>query len=161
MSFVLKRVDDRLIHGQVLVAWGSRLDPRRIWVADDAAADDPWERELFGAAAPGIDVRVVSLAEMARAYADEAGAPGGAFLLLRNLESARRLMASGAALSQLNIGGLHHAPGKAKVSEYVYLDEADRAAARALAASGVRLEVQDVPSAPPRELGELDPATRP
>ena len=38
MSWALHRIDDRLIHGQVLVAWGARLDPARIWVVDDGVA---------------------------------------------------------------------------------------------------------------------------
>ena len=42
MSWVLHRVDDRLIHGQVVIAWGHRLHPRRIWVVDDASAGNEW-----------------------------------------------------------------------------------------------------------------------
>ena len=38
MSWVLHRIDDRLIHGQVVVAWGARLSPARIWVVDDGVA---------------------------------------------------------------------------------------------------------------------------
>ena len=44
MSWLLHRVDDRLIHGQVVIAWGGRMRPRRIWVVDDASAADAWER---------------------------------------------------------------------------------------------------------------------
>ena len=33
MSWMLHRVDDRLIHGQIVVAWAGRMRPRRIWVA--------------------------------------------------------------------------------------------------------------------------------
>ena len=76
MSWLLHRVDDRLIHGQVVVAWGQRLRPVRIWVADDASAADEWERELLATVAPGIEVHVVPVAEAAAAYAGEAAAPG-------------------------------------------------------------------------------------
>ena len=38
MSWLLHRIDDRLIHGQVLVAWGQRLNPVRMWLVDDAVA---------------------------------------------------------------------------------------------------------------------------
>src|SRR5204862_1499299 len=62
MSWILRRVDDRLIHGQVVIAYGARLQPRRIWVADDAAASSLWERSLLLSAAPGIEVHVVTLA---------------------------------------------------------------------------------------------------
>ncbi len=160
MSWTLHRIDDRLIHGQVLVAWGGRLSPARMWIADDAVAASDWERQLFLDAAPGIEVRVVPVAEAAAAHAAEAVAPGGAFLLVRDLASARRLVEAGAKVATLNVGGIHYAPGRQKVHDYVYLDDADRANARALLAAGVRLEVQDVPASKPQSLEGLDPALR-
>ena len=158
MSWVLHRIDDRLIHGQVLVGWGSRLDPARIWVVDDGVAATAWERELFREAAPGIDVRVASVAEAAAAHAAEAVAPGAAFLLVRDLATARRLVEAQAAIDDWNVGGLHYAPGKEKVNDYVYLDAADRADARALLQAGVGLVVQDLPASRPETLVALDPA---
>jgi mannose/fructose/N-acetylgalactosamine-specific phosphotransferase system component IIB len=159
MSWQLVRVDDRLIHGQVVIAWGSRLQPARIWVVDDASAGNEWERDLLSSAAPGVDVRVVTVAEAAARWDEEAAARGGAFLLVRDLRAALALATAGAGLRTLNVGGLHYAPGKSKVNDYVYLDEDDRVAARELVRRGVTLEVQDVPASRPRSLGELDPLT--
>lgn len=161
MSWLLHRIDDRLIHGQVLVAWGARLDPDRMWVVDDAVAASEWERQVYADAAPGIEVRVLTVAEAAAAWAAEAAAPGGAFLIVRDLATARRLVEAGAPVAAFNVGGLHYAPGRDKVAEYVYLDAADREDARALLARGVALEVCDVPASRPHALGELDPAVRP
>ena len=161
VSWILQRVDDRLIHGQVVIAYGKRLRPQRIWVVDDGAASSEWERELLLSAAPGIEVKVVTIAEAAATYAAEAGAPGGAFLLVRDLGAALALAEAGAALTALNLGGLHYAPGKTKVNEYIYLDDGDRARARALLARGVALEVQDVPGARAEPLTALDPASAP
>jgi PTS system mannose-specific IIB component/fructoselysine and glucoselysine-specific PTS system IIB component len=158
MSWVLHRIDDRLIHGQVLVAWGARLDPARIWVVDDGVAASEWERELFRDAAPGIEVRVATVAEAAAAYAAETQASGGAFLLVRDLATARAVVEAGAGVREWNVGGLHYAPGKDKVNDYVYLDGADRGDARALLLAGVSLVVQDVPASRPAALVALDPA---
>ena len=155
MSWILHRVDDRLIHGQVVIAYGQRMNPRRIWVADDAAAGSRWERELLLSAAPDVEVRVVTVAEAAAAYAAEAGEAGGAFLLLRDLRAALALVEAGATVPSFNLGGLHYAPGKSKVNEYIYLDEADRGAARALLERGVTLEVQDVPATRVQPLAAL------
>jgi PTS system mannose-specific IIB component/fructoselysine and glucoselysine-specific PTS system IIB component len=157
MSWLLHRIDDRLIHGQVLVAWGARLAPARIWLVDDAVAASAWERDLFRESAPGIDVHVVTLAEAGAAHAAESVAEGGAFLLVRDLATARRLVEAGAAVGDWNVGGLHYAPGKDKVNDYVYLDAADRADARALLAAGAGLVVQDVPASRPQTLASLDP----
>ena len=161
MSWLFQRVDDRLIHGQVVVAWGQRLHPRRIWVADDVAAADAWERELLAVASPGVEVRVVTVAEMAAAWAGESAAEGGAFLIVRELAGALALVEAGAPVAHFTLGGLHYAPGKSKVNEYVYLDASDRARARALLARGVVLEVQDVPAARPESLVALDPESAP
>lgn len=161
MSWILHRIDDRLIHGQVLVAWGGRLNPQRIWLVDDAVAANDWERQIYLDAAPGIDVRVVSVADAAAAHAAEAGAPGTAFLLVRDLATAMRLVEAGADVRVFNVGGLHYAPGRTKLNEFVYLDDADRAVARALLARGVALEAQDVPASRPQALAALEPALAP
>lgn len=158
MTWVLHRIDDRLIHGQVVVAWGHRLNPRAIWVVDDDAASSAWERELLESAAPGVEVRVLTVADAAPAHAEQAQRPGGTLLLVRDLATARALVEAGAAIASFNVGGLHYAPGKDKVNDYVYLDAADREDARVLLARGVALVVQDVPAARAEDLASLDPA---
>jgi mannose/fructose/N-acetylgalactosamine-specific phosphotransferase system component IIB len=159
MSWVLHRIDDRLIHGQVLIAWGHRHPPRRIWVVDDASAGNDWERELLQTAAPGIEVKVVTVSEAAAGWEAEAAAAGNAMLLVRGLEAALALVEAGARVGEWNVGGLHYAPGKDRVNEYVYLDDADRRRARALLERGVALSVQDVPASRAQQLAELDPET--
>jgi mannose/fructose/N-acetylgalactosamine-specific phosphotransferase system component IIB len=161
MSWLNQRVDDRLIHGQVVVAWGSALRPARLYVVDDQAAASPWERDLLVSAAPDAEVRVLTVAEAAAAWEAERNAPGGALLVLRDLRTARALVESGAAVPAFTLGGLHYAPGKSKIAEYVYLDDADREDARALLRRGVKLEVQDVPATRPQALMALDPTTAP
>jgi mannose/fructose/N-acetylgalactosamine-specific phosphotransferase system component IIB len=161
MSWMTHRVDDRLIHGQVVIAWGERLHPERIVIADDAAAANDWERDLLASAAPGIEVRVLSVADAAAEHGAESQRAGGAFLLMRGLGTALALVERGARIPVLTLGGLHYAAGKDKISEYVYLDADDRRAARELLVRGVRLEVQDVPASRPQPLESLDPALRP
>ena len=160
MSWMIHRIDDRLIHGQVVIAWGERLWPRRIVVADDASAASGWERELLGSAAPGIQVDVVTIEAAALDHAAEAARPEGAFLLVRDLQAALRLVELGARVPVFTLGGLHYAPGKEKVNEYVYLDDADRRIARDLIARGVRLEAQDVPASRAAALEDLDASVR-
>ena len=157
----MHRVDDRLIHGQVVVAWGMRLRPQRIWVVDDAVAASDWERELLESSAPDAVVRVATVVDAALHWEQERDAQGGALLLVRDLATALRLVQAGAAIATLNLGGLHYAPGKDKINEYIYLGDVDRAAARALRGLNVALNVQDVPAARAVPLEDLDPQSAP
>jgi mannose/fructose/N-acetylgalactosamine-specific phosphotransferase system component IIB len=46
MSLRLVRIDDRLIHGQVVAVWLRALGARRIVIVDDAAARDEFLHEV-------------------------------------------------------------------------------------------------------------------
>jgi mannose/fructose/N-acetylgalactosamine-specific phosphotransferase system component IIB len=149
VTVVLARVDDRLVHGQVVLGWGNALRAKRVLVVDDAAAAPGWERDLLAASAGELQVRVVAVADAAAALAEEARRPGAAIVLFRSPLAALAAVESGAELAELNLGGLHHAVGKQRVLDYVYLDAADRGALAKLAARGVRLTAQDLPSSAP------------
>ena len=73
-------------------------------------------------------------------------------LLFPGIEEALRLREGGFPLEEVNVGGLHHAQGKSALLPYVYLDSRDRDMLRALAALGVRLVAQDLPTNPAHRL---------
>jgi mannose/fructose/N-acetylgalactosamine-specific phosphotransferase system component IIB len=59
VSLRLVRIDDRLIHGQVVAGWLRALGAQRIVIVDDAAARDEFLREVLTLAAPqGVPVEV-------------------------------------------------------------------------------------------------------
>ncbi|MBE6083621.1 MAG: PTS sugar transporter subunit IIB, partial [Tissierellaceae bacterium] len=54
-NIVLTRIDDRLIHGQVMTAWVKQTKATRIIIIDDVVAkDDFMKKVLTMAAPPGI-----------------------------------------------------------------------------------------------------------
>src|SRR6267154_3055503 len=58
MSIALYRLDDRLIHGQVVVGWGKPLNVGFIVLVDDAVRSSEWEQELYRMGVPA-DIEVV------------------------------------------------------------------------------------------------------
>ena len=52
MPVELYRIDDRLIHGQVVVGWGQPLDIGFIVLVDDEVAASEWEQELYRMGVP-------------------------------------------------------------------------------------------------------------
>jgi len=64
---LLVRVDERLIHGQVTVAWRGALDLDAFAVVDDELAGSDWEKDLVLASAPeGTAAEVVTVTDAVR-----------------------------------------------------------------------------------------------
>lgn len=156
MSLELYRVDDRLIHGQVVVGWGQPLDLRFIVLVDDEVAASDWEQELYRMGVPPeMEVHFDSVDEAAAnllKYQDDLR-PG--MLLTGDIETMVRLVEATRAIPSVNIGGLHHRPGRVQRMRYVFLSADEEAALRSLAASGVAVSAQDVPAARPLPLDEM------
>ena len=153
MPLLLARIDDRLIHGQVAHGWGRALHPTLLAIVSDSLRGDPDRADLYLFAVPeGARGRVVSVAEaLDPAFRSEVDAER-TILLFASPEDALRLVEGGFTLPELNLGGLHHAPGRQEVLPYVYLDEADRERLRAVQRLGVRVYAQDLPSNPPHAI---------
>ena len=153
MPLLLARIDDRLIHGQVVYGWGGPLRPTWIGIVSDSLRADPGRASLYLFAAPeGVRAETLSVSETLLDSTRDKIEKERSFLLFPGAEEPLRLKEGGFPLTELNVGGLHHAEGKVEVLPYVYLDGKDRAMLLSLAALGVRLVAQDLPTNPPRRL---------
>lgn len=153
----LFRIDERLLHGQVLVGWGARLGIDHYVVVDEDLAESPWEQELYASGLPaGTEAMFLTPDEAARRFRELDARPGKGGVLTRGTSAMRRLAAAGLLEGRrVNIGGLHSAPGRRKVLDYVYLgaeQEADLEEIRSRAAS---VMARDLPTAPAVGLDEL------
>ena len=157
MPILLCRVDDRLIHGQVVVGWGAQLGLDLIVVIDDELAESEWEQELYRAGLPdGVEALFPSVEAATDLIPDWASDTARGFILTRDISSMLRLAEQGAlAEIEVNLGGLHGAPGRERVLPYLFLSARDRAELRRLLRAGVKVSAQDVPSARRIELDEL------
>lgn len=157
MSVVLFRVDERLIHGQVVVGWGGRLHPDRIVVVDDELAGSPWEQELYTMGVPAeMEAGFASVEEAVDRLPGWMDGEERVLILTRNIDSMGRLAASGLLRGEeVNIGGIHHGPGRERVLRYVFLSDAERDALVDLSARGATVVARDVPGARGVGLDEL------
>jgi PTS system mannose-specific IIB component/fructoselysine and glucoselysine-specific PTS system IIB component len=55
----------------------------------------------------------------------------------------------------INVGGLHHRPGRSPKLRYVFLTPEEETELREIIASGVRVTAQDVPAARPVPMEEI------
>lgn len=149
MSIVLYRVDERLIHGQVVIGWGHHLRPDRYIIVDDELSTSGWEQELYVLGAGGADV----------VFVDVDGARDGllawkaddrrAILLTRDVSTMLALSREGRLDGQeVNLGGLHDGPGRSEVLPYLHLGADDREALQAMSDDGVGVVARDLPETP-------------
>src|SRR5512143_1778138 len=97
MSIALYRVDERLIHGQVVVGWGNQLHPQRIVVVDDGLATSAWEQELYTMGlSPGLVTEFVDVATARARLPAWRESPETVVLLTRDVATMRRLGGGGA-----------------------------------------------------------------
>ncbi len=156
MSIVLTRVDDRLIHGQVVVGWVQSLRADRIVLVDDAVASNTMERELCTLGVPpGLAVSIVSEDEAVRRFAEWATGRERVLLLMGSVRTAARLCEGAPDLRAVNLGGVHNGQGRTERLAYVYLSDDEARTLRRLSEGGVRVTAQDVPNARPVPLKEL------
>lgn len=155
MTLALYRIDDRLIHGQVVLGWGQPLDAAFIVLVDDAIAGSEWERELYRMAAPpGMDVFFHCAAECPAVLGRYRADPRPGILLTADVATMQAVVAAG-GVAAVNVGGIHHRADRRQRLRYVFLSPDEERGLRDIAAHGIAVTAQDVPSARPVTLDEL------
>ncbi|MCD6380281.1 PTS sugar transporter subunit IIB [bacterium] len=143
---VLIRIDDRLIHAQVVIGWYEECRPDRIILADDKVAGNKWEKELYiSAVSSDIKVSVLSLKETANRINQGVYDRDRVILLLKGPEQALRLYENGVDFDELNIGGMHYMEGRKKVLNELYINDSEKLIFRELVKNGVILETRALP----------------
>lgn len=156
MSLLLFRVDDRLIHGQVVIGWARPLGADFIVLVDDAVRESSWEQDLYRMGVPPeIEVIFANREEAARDFGQWSSTPRRGILLTGMVETIVALGAAGVPLRQVNLGGVHHQPGRIERLPYLYLTDEELRLLEQLEQSGVEITAQDLPTATPVSLKAL------
>ncbi|MDD4701745.1 MAG: PTS sugar transporter subunit IIB [Desulfovibrio sp.] len=118
------RVDNRLVHGQVIEAWLPYTGVRHLVVANDELAADALRQQIIELAVPQrIITHFIPVHDLVRTL-DACG--DDSFVLFGNCQDARRANADGVIMDTLNIGNLHYGPEKIQILPHVALSAQDR-----------------------------------
>lgn len=150
VTFVLVRIDDRLIHGQVVQGWAKSTKTEHIIVANDEKADDPIEVSLLELATPPqLGLSICPIHELVGLCKQDALDGKKVLVLFRSAEDVWRAIESGFEIEHLNVGGIRHGDNKNKVMDAVYLDEKDILYFRKIKEANTQIEVKMVPTDKP------------
>jgi PTS system mannose-specific IIB component/fructoselysine and glucoselysine-specific PTS system IIB component len=145
---VLFRIDDRLIHGQVVVGWGQTLGIGFIVLVDDEVRASDWEQELYRMGVPPqVTVVFASVAEAAAQLAGWQSDPRAGVVLTGDVHTMARLVQSApGAVASVNVGGVHYREGRKERLRYVYLNDDETETLKSIATAGAEVSAQDVPT---------------
>jgi mannose/fructose/N-acetylgalactosamine-specific phosphotransferase system component IIB len=157
MPLALLRVDDRLVHGQVVLGWGRQLAARFVVLVDDEVRASSWEQDLYRMAVPDdLEIIFATTLEATKHLAEWAADARVGMLLTADISTMAALHdASPVVAHQINLGGLHHRPGRVERLRYIYLTDTDEATLRRLEHDGANVTAQDLPTTAPVSLDTL------
>ncbi|WP_086347809.1 PTS system mannose/fructose/N-acetylgalactosamine-transporter subunit IIB [Candidatus Enterococcus clewellii] len=155
------RIDDRLVHGQVAVKWSKQLGISRIIVVSDSIAQNEIQVSALKMAAPsGVKVAVLSL-EKAISILNDPRSKSLKILVVTNdpVYVAGLLPHLEEKTPTLNMANYGRIGGtlsdKEKITETVYLSEADKEVLRTVFSGGHDFNYQPLPDDAPQSLKQL------
>ncbi len=157
-SNIWVRIDNRLIHGQVIETWIPYFKSKYIVVANDELSKDPLRQEIIKLAIPGnLNIFFCSITEVVDTIKKiEAKGEDQIFILFANCQDVKRAFDRGLKFYTLNIGNLHHSPGKKQICDHIFLSKEDITCLRYLKKQGISLDLRCVPNNPiPLKVEEL------
>jgi mannose/fructose/N-acetylgalactosamine-specific phosphotransferase system component IIB len=154
MEIALARIDDRLIHGQVVTAWlGAIGQCNEIIVCDDKAAKDTLIQNVIAMTKPpNISVRVLSVEGTIQDFKDKAEDSRRVMLITRGASAMLQLLEGGVEFDYLNLGGSGAGPGRTRYKKNISLTDEELATLREIEAKGVKIEIKMVPTDQPVSL---------
>ncbi len=154
------RVDDRLIHGQVIAIWCRHQRFTRVVVVDDGVAADPFMRDVLTLAAPpGLAVDVLALSDALAALRECRSDRRTTMVLVKAPAMAEALYAGGVTFRRLNVGGVGGGPGRHNVWKNIALSDGELASLERLHEQGVAITFLTVPGEKAKDFADL--AARP
>jgi PTS system mannose-specific IIB component len=144
MHFV--RIDNRLVHGQVIETWLPHTRARMIVVVNDELSGNMLRQEIMSLAIPdGVEIVFLPVASVPAFFSGSAGEDMDALILFSSCADARTAFEGGLGFTILNLGNLHYAPGKKQVCPHVALSKEDETCLSFFIQQGVKIDYRCVP----------------
>lgn len=155
MSAVFFRIDDRLIHGQIMTGWSKVYNATHIFVVDDKTADDAFLCQVMKMAVPrDYNVRILKTQDAIEAIKNDPPELH-TIVLTKTPDVMLALLEGGVEMKELNLGGMGYAAGRKLVLRNIQVSPEELKQLQAIAAKGVRVFCQIVPDGKSIELDKV------
>jgi len=145
-QITLVRIDDRLIHGQVVTAWLKYYDSDTILITDDAVAKDTFMQRVLKSAAPkGVKVKAKSIADTIAFLNDPVNDSVKTMIIVKGPEAVEGLIDDGIGIDKVILGGMGIKAGRKKLNRNISASEEEVNCMKRLEEKGAKIQYQLVP----------------
>ena len=143
MPLALARVDDRLIHGQIVQSWLPNMKVDEVLIVSESASKDKMRQKLMRVSLPADFSLEIMDEQTAADYIKQSNK--NIFLIAHTISEIISLINLGIKFVKVNIGGIHYAQGKEQITKNLFLDEQDKENIKILLSEGIKVETNSVP----------------
>lgn len=154
-EIVFTRIDDRLIHGQVMTAWLQLSKASEVVISDDKSAKDSFMTMIMKGSMPAkIGLKVLSTEEAAN-YLNSEEKTGKVFLLVKTPMELEKLSEKGVKIPSVCVGGMGAKAGREVLYRNISANEEERQALKALTQNGMDVFIQVLSEDTPMKLQDV------
>lgn len=148
-DIVLARIDDRLIHGQIIASWVTHTQAQKIIIVDDEVANDVFLSKVIKMAAPpGIKTEIYSIKDAIYALKEKSVSEERVILLAKGPSTMYSLIEAEVKLKEINIGGMSAGAGKRVLIKNIFISLEEREILKSILAKGIPVYFQILPDDP-------------
>jgi mannose/fructose/sorbose-specific phosphotransferase system IIB component len=152
MSVLYVRIDDRLIHGQILESWLPFLNTNEILIVSDIIIQDETRMDLMKLSMPEhVKLKIKTVHDSVK-YLKHIKPEKKILLITPSPCEILSLIDAGVKFDVVNVGGMHYSIGKIQIGRAVFIDEKDMQCLKKIASKGIKLEGRGVPTDRPVDI---------
>ena len=141
----MARIDDRLIHGQVMTAWMKIMPAKKIIIVDNKVANDDFMISVLELAAPqGVKVEVLNEEKAAERLRKGLTVP--TIILAKSPYAYKALIDNDIYLPAINIGGMGMSNGRKTLFKNIAVTDEERGILKEFLNKGIEVKIQIIPA---------------
>lgn len=146
-NIILTRIDDRLIHGQVVTAWIKQYPINKILIIDDELSQNRLMERIYKAASPmGVEVLIQAVSGAVEFLKEEPLRGEKLLILVKVPEIIETLLKEGILIKKVILGGMGARNGRRTFNRNVSASEEEIQCLKRMVEGGVEIFYQLVPN---------------
>lgn len=147
MAIEVVRIDDRLIHGQIVQGWLKVIEVNKILLISDEVADDKMQQILLSMAMPSnVQLVMKNIKDASYELSNDVYDKDKLMVLFSNPQDIVKMLENGVKFKSINVGGMHFSHGKTQILKNLSVDKQDVISFLKLIENNIELESRILPA---------------